>query len=201
MDYFLSEKAVLKWLETPSVYHIGKDDLYELDSESFDFLRHCASDRECLSEDIEFIDYCLKENILTEDKISLKRPPVIKSPVPSLRYIELQITNRCNLKCKHCYIENKSFSELSVPRIKTVLKEFEEMQGLRVLLTGGEPLIHSKFEDINEILPEFFIRKVLFTNGLLVNKRILRNLNVDELQISIDGLEDAHDLGAGGHSE
>jgi radical SAM protein with 4Fe4S-binding SPASM domain len=193
MEYFLSEKAVLKWLETPSVYHIGKDDLYEIDSESFDFLKQCASDRGCLSEDLEFIDYCLKEGILTKNRVLLKRPPVIKSPVPSLRYIELQITNRCNLKCKHCYIENKSFSELSVSQIKAVLKEFEEMQGLRVLITGGEPLIHNKFEEINEILLEFFIRKILFTNGLLLNKRILKNLNVDEIQISIDGLEAAHD--------
>jgi radical SAM protein with 4Fe4S-binding SPASM domain len=67
------------------------------------------------------------------------------------------------------------------------------MQGLRVLITGGEPLIHSKFKKINEMLPEFSIRKVLFTNGLLLNREILKQLNVQEVQISIDGLEKAHD--------
>ena len=180
----------------------------------------------------KFIDYCIKEGILTTEKNLLKRPHVIKSPKPSLRYLELQITDRCNLGCRHCYIgdfitlplvpshqgrrkcretsikergaRNKSplplrerervrGSELSVYQIQRILKEFEKMQGLRVLITGGEPLLHSRFAEINEMLPQFFVRKVLFTNGLLLNKKIIKNLNVDEIQISIDGLENAHD--------
>ena len=67
------------------------------------------------------------------------------------------------------------------------------MQGLRVMVTGGEPLLHSDFDALNDLLPDFSIRKVLFTNGLLLNKNLLGRLNVDEIQISIDGLEKAHD--------
>jgi radical SAM protein with 4Fe4S-binding SPASM domain len=239
MRYFLARDAVLKWIEKPSVYHIGKDDLYELDSDSFEFLNNCATESGCNVKKDEFIDYCLKEGILTEDKVSVKRPLLIKSPDPSLRYLELQITNKCNLKCKHCYIGDvniftfpqplpsregkskeiplinsplplqersestrtearvrgrKNFSELSIEQIKNILKEFEKMQGLRVLITGGEPLIHRGFKEINEMLPEFFVRKVLFTNGLLLDKKVLKKLNVDEIQISVDGLEEAHDF-------
>src|SRR4030043_796105 len=197
MKYFLTRDTVIKWLETPSICHIEKDDLYELDNESFEFLQNCASENGCnvesASDRSEFIDYCLKEGILTKDTVSVKRPPLIKSPEPSLRYLEMQITDKCNLSCKHCYISNKSFSELSINQIRAVLKEFEEMQGLRVLITGGEPLIHSRFKEINEMLPEFFVRKVLFSNGLLLNRKVLKNLNVDEIQISIDGLKNAHD--------
>jgi radical SAM protein with 4Fe4S-binding SPASM domain len=219
MRYFLARDAVIKWLERPSIYHIEKDDLYELDTDSFEFLNNCASENGGNTEDNEFIDYCLKEGILTKDKVSVKRPPIIKSPEPSLRYLELQITNKCNLKCRHCYIGDRNIftlpkpllsnsplpsrervrvrgetkHELSVNQIRDILKEFEEMQGLRVLITGGEPLIHSKFKEINEMLPEFSVRKVLFTNGLLLNKKALKNLNVDEIQISIDGLKDAHE--------
>ncbi len=193
VNYFLAKECVLKWLETPSVYHMKNDDLYELDDLSFEFLKKCSSVRGYRSEQIEFIDYCLNEGILAEDRILLKRPPLIKSPDPSLRYLEFQITDRCNLRCRHCYIGDKGTSELSVNQIQKTLKEFEEMQGLRVLISGGEPLIHRKFKEINNMLPDFFLRKVLFTNGLFLNKRILKKLNVDEIQVSIDGLEDAHD--------
>jgi radical SAM protein with 4Fe4S-binding SPASM domain len=192
MEYFLSGECVLKWLETPSVYHIKKDELYELDEGSFKLLRECSSGG-CNSQDAEFIDYCLNEGILLKDRIILLRPALIKSPEPSLRYLELQVTDRCNLKCKHCYIYDKVGSELSPGQIKDILKEFEKMQGLRVLISGGEPFMHSGFEEINAMLPDFFIRKVLFTNGLLLNKKRLKGLNVDEIQISIDGLEQAHD--------
>jgi radical SAM protein with 4Fe4S-binding SPASM domain len=137
----------------------------------------------------------VKEGILTENKTASKCAAVIKSPEPSLRYLELQITDRCNLRCGHCYIGdgNSANNELSVDRIRHILKEFEDMQGLRVLITGGEPLCHRKFEEINESLSEFLMRKVLFTNGLLLTGRRLRKLNVDEIQVSVDGLEYAHD--------
>jgi radical SAM protein with 4Fe4S-binding SPASM domain len=207
MNYFLTKESVLKWLETPSVYHIKDDELYELDDDSFALLKNCTSNSGCNSEYSEFIDYCLKEGIVTKDKVLVKRPPLIKSFEPSLRYLELQITNRCNLQCRHCYINpplppfkkgeiggfsGEHLKELPVNKIKKVLTEFEEMQGLRVLITGGEPLLHSKFVEINEMFPQFFIRKVLFSNGLLLKKELLKNLHVDEIQISIDGLEDAH---------
>ena len=191
MKYFLSHKAALKWLEIPSVYHIRNDELYELDMDSFEFLKKC-SESGCSSQDKDFIDYCLKEGMLTTDMVYAERPPLIKSPEPSLRYLELQITNKCNLRCRHCYIGNGGTDELSVKQIKETLKEFEQMQGLKVLITGGEPLLHNKFEEVNEMLPQFSVRKVLFTNGLLLKERI-KKLNVEEIQVSIDGLEHAHD--------
>ena len=193
MKCFLSQDAALKCLETPSVYHIKKDELYELDESSFGFLKNCSLSSGCSTNDTEFIDYCLSEGILTSEPFAGNRPAVIKSPEPSLRYLELQITNKCNFRCGHCFLGEKSLSELSVTHIKTLLKEFEEMQGLRVLITGGEPLLHRQFEEINESLPDFFIRKVLFTNGSLLSNHVLKRLNVNEIQISIDGLEHAHD--------
>lgn len=197
--FFLQEKAVLRWIEEPSVYHRGRDDLYELDDESFAFLTQCASPEGALHERNKFIEYCLKEHILdTRNSLSL-HPPVMKSPIPSLRYLELQITDRCNLKCRHCYIGGGGSHELSAGQIRSVLAEFEALQGLRVLISGGEALVHRSFGEINRFLPDFRVRKVLFTNGWLLTKEVLRGLNVDEIQISIDGMEKGHDAlrGAG----
>ncbi|HMK49197.1 MAG TPA: radical SAM protein [Thermodesulfovibrionales bacterium] len=193
MTYFLSSDAVLKWLEAPSVYHIKRDDLYELDEDSFRFLGECATDNGRSSGDKEFIGYCLNEGLLTENRIVSGRPPVVKAPSPSLRYLELQITDICNLRCRHCYIGAGASSELSVEQVGSVLRQFEAMQGLRIMITGGEPLMHSKFWEINEILPSFFLRKILFSNGLLLDAASLKRLHIDEIQVSIDGLEKAHE--------
>jgi len=193
MTFFLTKGAVLKWLETPSVYQMESDDLYELDEDSFSFLRECASDRGCGAGKNEFTEYCLAEGVLTTDKISKRHPPLRKSPDPSLRYLELQITDRCNLACRHCYIGSSGSLDISADRIRKILREFEELQGLRVLLTGGEPLLHPEFGVINEMLPGFSLRKVLFSNGLLLRKEVVATFHVDEVQISIDGLEGAHD--------
>ena len=194
MNYYLSRRAVLKWLETPSVYHIAKDELYELDDESFRFLKKCGTADGCASTNSAFVDYCMEEGLLTSGNASAgRRPLLIRAPGPSLRYLELQITNACNLRCKHCYIDDNARHELAPRQVRDVLAEFEEMQGLRVMITGGEPLLHAGFAEINEMLPDFFLRKVLFTNGELLTKDLLKSLKVDEIQISIDGLEKAHD--------
>ena len=194
MPFFLSQKCSLKWLETPSVYNIETDELYNLDYESFEFLKACSSDDGGHSDDRKFTEYCIAEGILITEKVSVRRPPLVRSLFPSLRYLELQITDRCNLKCRHCYIDEEMKSELSSDEIKKALCEFEKMQGLRLLITGGEPLLHRQFAEINDMLPMFSFRKVLLTNGTLIKKALLRGLNVHEIQISIDGLEDAHDL-------
>ncbi len=201
MRYFLSQDAVLKLLEDPTVYNIRTDELYELDDISFQFLRECASGKGCEGGNSEFVDYCVREGLLSHKEVLLERPALTKAPEPSLRYLELQITDKCNLKCRHCYIGEKEGDmakgrgkkELSLDQIKAVLREFEEMQGMRVLISGGEPLIHSQFKEINAVLPGFHIRKVLITNGLLLTTTILSGLNVHEIQVSIDGLEYAHD--------
>jgi radical SAM protein with 4Fe4S-binding SPASM domain len=194
MSYYLANRAVLKWLEIPSVYQIAKDELYELDNASFSFLKKCASSDGCASKNSAFIDYCVEEGLLTTTPGVVRRPALNKQPpVPSLRYLELQITDVCNLRCRHCYIGDTGRSELTPEKVRRILREFEEMQGLRVLITGGEPLVHSKFHEINEMLPDFFMRKVLFTNGLLLKKEELKTLKVEEIQVSLDGLAFAHD--------
>jgi radical SAM protein with 4Fe4S-binding SPASM domain len=194
MNHYLSRRAVLKWLETPSVYHMAKDELYELDHESFSFLKNCSTSKGGSAKSSAFIDYCMEEGLLTAEMTPRQRRPLlIRAPEPSLRYLELQITDNCNLRCKHCYIGESEGNELSPLQVRDVLAEFEEMQGLRVMLTGGEPLLHAGFDEINENLPDFFLRKVLLTNGLLLRKDVLKSLKVDEIQISIDGLEHAHD--------
>jgi radical SAM protein with 4Fe4S-binding SPASM domain len=193
MNYYLTRRAVLKWLESPAIYHLAKDELYELDNDSFSFMKNCASNNGCVSKDSAFIDYCVGEGLLTSEPVSIKRPLLAKAAVPSLRYLELQITSACNLRCRHCYIDDDDRRELPFAQIRDVLREFEDMQGLRVMITGGEPLLHRSFEAINEILPDYSVRKALFTNGMLLRKEILKSLKIDEIQISIDGLETAHD--------
>ncbi len=195
MTYFLSEKCALKRLEAPCVYNIRSDELYELDGEAFNFLSKCASPEGCEARppEMDFVEYCRAEGILIEEAWGGRLLRDGASPVPSLRYLELQITRRCNLRCRHCYIGPPEDKELSPEEVRAIFEEFEEMQGLRAIITGGEPLMHRDFNTINELLPKYALRKILVTNGTLLTGEILKTLNVDEIQVSIDGLEVGHE--------
>lgn len=195
MRYYLSNNFVLRWLEKKCLYDLKNDELFELDDEAFEFLKGCESRDGCSIEGIdpEFRDFCFNENILNEKPYNWDIKALNQSPIPSLRYLELQITDRCNLKCKHCYVGKSKDNELPLNVIQNILQEFQEMQGLRVMITGGEPLLHRDFNGLNEVLQNYAIRKILFTNGLLLNSKLLRSLHVDEIQFSIDGMKQGHE--------
>jgi radical SAM protein with 4Fe4S-binding SPASM domain len=192
----LTPHSVLKNLEEPYLYDIESDELYELNADAYQFLLQICRDENppIREEDEEFIQFCLSENLVAFSETSLHRKVTLNpSPIPSLRYLELQITDRCNLQCRHCYIGEGSRQDLSMEQIQRVLEEFEEIQGLRLLLSGGEPLLHPHFWEINDILRNHAFRSVLLSNGTLITKEVAKKLHVHEVQISLDGMKEGHE--------
>jgi radical SAM protein with 4Fe4S-binding SPASM domain len=193
----LSPNCVLRHLEGPYLYDVQKDELYELNQTGFEFLKRCNG-RHRLSEltlDRDFLETCLREGLVLiephpHDRRFILRP----SPVPSLRYLELQLTSRCNLTCKHCYLGEPTRADLSLSAVLSVLEAFEQMQGLRVLFSGGEPLLYPHLRALNETLPLYGIRKVLLTNGTLITTKNYHDwCHFDEMQFSLDGLQEGHE--------
>lgn len=193
----LSSHCTLKELENPYLYDIENDELYELSYDAFEFLIRCSRGEipEIGSEGDEFIQYCLSENLIQlSDYPVIRNLKVNPSPIPSLRYLELLITNRCNLRCRHCYVGDPHHHDLPFEKIKKALEEFEEIQGLRLLISGGEPLLHPNFWAINEILRNYEFRSVLLSNGTLVTEEVAKRLKVHEVQLSLDGMRKGHEI-------
>jgi radical SAM protein with 4Fe4S-binding SPASM domain len=192
----LTPHSILKNLEEPYLYSIKSDELYELNADAYQFLiKICQGKKPPVRrEDEEFIQFCLSENLIAFSETPLQRKAFLNpSPIPSLRYLELQITDRCNLQCRHCYIGEGMHQDLSKERIQRGLEEFEEIQGLRLLLSGGEPLLHPDFWEINNALRNYAFRSVLLSNGTLINDEVAKRLRVHEVQISLDGMKEGHE--------
>ncbi len=205
----LSPEFVLRKLEKPYVYNISDDQLYELDDEAFGFLKKCngATPFSMLVQDAgedsrESIEYMLNEGIIRrQETAALRKIKAPHSPVPSLRYLLLNITNKCNLKCKHCYLGESGNKELETKLFEKAVSQFENIGGLKLMISGGEPLLHSKFQELMGILPSYELRVVVLSNGTLIRKKEAEKLSeyVDEVQVSIDGIK-SHDLLRGKNS-
>jgi len=193
----LSESCSLKNLEELYLYHRDRDELYEVNQEGFDFLKLCDGTREQkdLRWDEEFVKYCFEEGLLTLHEKPFKRKIILSEPVkPSLRYLELQITDKCNLKCRHCYLGKQKNQNLNLEKIFDICGQFERIQGLRLIISGGEPLLHQEFWKLNDRINKYQFRSILLSNGTLITPQVAKRLKVQEVQISIDGMEDSHDL-------
>ena len=109
-----------------------------------------------------------------------------------------EITRRCNLRCLHCENEcgDPSSRELSVDKIREVARELVQLGGRRVDVTGGEPLMHPRWEDICRQLAGMGLRLSLISNGTLLDQENLTRAldsGVVAFGISLDGLQATHD--------
>jgi radical SAM protein with 4Fe4S-binding SPASM domain len=192
----LAGHASLRLLEQPCIYDRRADELYELNLEAMEGLKRCRGDMTLEQAELEpdFARFCLEQGLLELSDQPRPRPlPLCQGPQPSLRYLEAQVTWRCNLACAHCYLGKARPRDMEVADFAALVREFEAMGGLRLLISGGEPLMHPRWDEINAVLAGLPVRKVLLSNGLLLDQKRLARLNCDEVQISLDGLKSGHE--------
>ncbi len=193
----LGRSFFLKELEYPAVYDTSSDELYQVDANGLRELARAdgSLDRADARFPREFLDFCLEEGVLVAGDSPWSREVTVgRNERPSLRYLMIEITRKCNLSCRHCYLGESSGIDMSVKTLEKVLDEFEQMGGLRLIVTGGEPLLHPEFEKISSLCAGRSFRTILVTNGTLIDERTARALEFQEVQISIDGTEAGHDF-------
>ncbi len=132
---------------------------------------------------------------------------VKRLPAPRSLHLQWHITEKCNLRCKHCYTESKYLeNELSEEELYRVLDQYKELlnkwniskKDTHLTLTGGEPLLRKEFFPLIE---RFYENKSLFrynvmSNGMLIDRKIarkLKELEVENVQLSIEGMEKNND--------
>ena len=107
------------------------------------------------------------------------------------------LTNRCNLCCRHCYssANQRIEGELTLEEIERISDELVE-EGVRfAVLSGGEPLLREDIFDIAELLKGKGIKTYLSTNGLLINEENVGRIkeSFDYVGVSVDGTPEVHD--------
>ncbi|MFC1701016.1 radical SAM/SPASM domain-containing protein [Patescibacteria group bacterium] len=130
---------------------------------------------------------------------------LIKAKIQN-KYIPLtviyNITNRCNARCKYCYLEyyKRHRFEPTKEQIFAVIDELKKMGNKRISLGGGEPLIRQDIGEIIDYIKYNELACVINSNGILVPKKINLLKKIDTLCISLDGEEKIHDLYRGNGS-
>lgn len=122
-------------------------------------------------------------------------------------FIQLHLTERCNLRCRHCYQTGNESDELSFAGIKDLttevadmLKTWQETYDMKFSpsfnITGGEPFLREDLFDIISEIGNQGFEIYLLSNGILINKQKaekLSALGVKGVQVSIEGPEKIHD--------
>ncbi len=110
----------------------------------------------------------------------------------------LELTNRCHLQCRHCYIHAASPSdELSLSEYRTLLDQLATAGTLFLTITGGEPMVRPDFFEILESARQRGFSFILFTSGTRITPEAagrLSDLCPQRVEISLLGGQPAtHD--------
>lgn len=93
---------------------------------------------------------------------------------------DLELTARCNLHCRHCYINlpagdrGAGQREMTPAEIERVGREAVELGAVWCLITGGEPLLRTDFLEIYDRLRKLGLLVSIYTNATLIGEEHLR---------------------------
>jgi radical SAM protein with 4Fe4S-binding SPASM domain len=109
------------------------------------------------------------------------------------------LTNRCNLKCRHCYLsaEDRDYSrELTTTEAKAFIDDLVKMEVPILIFSGGEPLARKDIFQLGEYAAGQGLRVVISSNGTLITEEVAGKLKESGflyVGVSLDGLQEIHD--------
>ncbi|RPJ55630.1 MAG: SynChlorMet cassette radical SAM/SPASM protein ScmE [Acidobacteria bacterium] len=110
------------------------------------------------------------------------------------RTLDIEITARCNLRCRYCYFFHNPAVEYRDLPTDEWLKFFDELGSfgiMNVILAGGEPFIREDLTTLLEGIVRNRMRFSLLSNGTLIDDEIAAFIagtrRCDYVQVSLDG--------------
>lgn len=121
----------------------------------------------------------------------------LKKEIEWPRYIDIELTNNCNIHCYMCPVGTKAMKrERGFMSLETVEKICDEIKrgkiaGVR-LIRWGEPTIHPRFLEILKMLKETNCYIHFNTNGIFLNESMMESivdLQIDSIKFSFQGVD------------
>jgi SynChlorMet cassette radical SAM/SPASM protein ScmF len=115
-----------------------------------------------------------------------------------LNQIYFYLTEGCNLRCRHCWIapryqsEGNSYPALDLDLFKSIIEQAKPLGLTGVKLTGGEPLLHPKVEEILEYIRTKDLSLTVETNGVLCTPELSSKMAACKnpfVSVSLDGAD------------
>lgn len=116
--------------------------------------------------------------------------------IASMPILALSVHSACNCRCVMCDIwkANADRRELGPAELEAHLAAIRRLGVRRVMLTGGEPLMHSNLWSLCGLLESARVEVTLVTTGLLLAQQAPHIVRwCDDVIVSLDGSREVHD--------
>lgn len=112
-------------------------------------------------------------------------------PRPLIR--GLVLSNRCNLRCKHCKLSSRGRNEMTLTEAFSVVDAYYREGGRCLYLEGGEPFLWRDGAYGLEHIVQYAHRRGYFTVVVYTNGTFPIVTSADTVFVSLDGMRETHD--------
>ena len=99
-----------------------------------------------------------------------------------LRSVHIEIANKCNERCVHCYIPHELKTEtIDANLFYKILNEAKKLNVINVTLSGGEPLLHKDILGFLKKCKELDMSVNILTNLTLLTDEIINEIKSNPL--------------------
>ena len=153
----------------------------------------CGSDPRCLWRFLHSFGW---KGMLAVRRFTARRSRGVLFPA----FHFISVTNRCNLRCKGCWmVGSRESCDMEPARLRRIIDECRAQGSFFFGILGGEPLMYPGLLAVFAEYPDCYF--LLFTTGTRLDARVARRLrrlgNVTPL-VSVEGLEEESDARRGG---
>ncbi|HUT94270.1 MAG TPA: radical SAM protein [Thermoguttaceae bacterium] len=111
--------------------------------------------------------------------------------------VGVDVTNRCNLRCKHCYNHSGEgpVQELTLGQLTALFEQLQQFGQKTLQVSGGEPTLHPDFPAIVAEAGRRGMAVSINTNGVLgpACRQRLVGLRLRRVAVSLDGMRETND--------
>ena len=130
------------------------------------------------------------ENVLLENKNDVEAQFKHSADVQGrLLSVQIEMTFRCNEKCRHCYcVTENNREELSFEELKHLLDDLRSMDVFEVTFTGGDLFVRKDAFEILEYANSIGLMINVFTNGIALSDSDLirlKSLHLKSIHFSV----------------
>lgn len=112
------------------------------------------------------------------------------------RRVFIEITDLCNMYCKHCMNNSgkNTWPGLPKEKMKNLFTEISEQNVVYLYISGGEPLLYDGIDEVLEHAYNLGMKVTLATNGMGIKEHLSAiEKYIDVISISLDGIGNIHD--------
>lgn len=100
-------------------------------------------------------------------------------------FLQIEITNRCPLKCSQCYKPMNGGSDIDFDLVRDIFEDAHACGVKYIMLNGGEPLIYPHFIELLRLSYVYRFEVMCVTSGISITDNLINEIKNTECQLQL----------------